>query len=135
MLQVYSLNQTLTDGSYIPLNNIVIEKGRTAVLAAPATIQLNKAGVYMIHCNANVTGDAAGDGTIQLAKNGVGQAGAQSTETLVLNATSALSFEALVQVPFTNCDCCCVTSPTTIQILYSGVNATGDINVLVTKIC
>ena len=134
MLQAYSLQQTLVDGATIPLNNTVIEKGVTAILSAPASIELNKAGIYMVHCDAIVTGTDAGDGTIQLTKNGLPLPYAKSTETLVADEASALDFESLVQVSQNN-TCCCLTGPTTLQFRYTGAAATGDVNVVVTKIC
>ena len=63
MLQVYSNNLTFVDEAAIPLNNVAIQKGCTAVLGAPATIELNKAGVYMVSCDVAAT---AGTGTVQM---------------------------------------------------------------------
>ena len=39
--------------------NKTVEKGCTSIQLTPNTVQLNKPGVYMIYCNANVTADAA----------------------------------------------------------------------------
>ena len=128
MLQAYSNNITFVDTAAIPLNNIVIRKGCTAVLGSPATIELNKAGVYMVHCDATA---AAGGGTVQMYKDGVAQPFAKT----VLDADSG-SFESLVQVPENNTNCCCLTSPTTLQFIFDETTAaTGDINVVVTKLC
>ena len=133
MLEVYSVSQTFSDGVAIPLNNISISKGCTAVLAAPATIELNKCGVYMVSCNSTLTGAAAGSARIQMSKNGVAQPQAQAGETLAVTPTS-LDFTTLVQVNQNNNTCYC-TSPTLLQFIYSGDDATGTINVCVTKIC
>ena len=65
MLQVYSTNQTFTDGAAVPLNNTGLAKGCTAVLGAPATIELNRMGVYMVSVNATLIGTAAGEGQLQ----------------------------------------------------------------------
>lgn len=133
MLEVYSISQDFTDGVAIPLNNISIRKGCTAVLAAPATVELNKCGVYMVSCNATLTGAAAGSAKIQMSKNGVAQPQAQAGETLATTPTS-LEFTTLVQVSQNNSPCYCA-SPTLLQFIYSGDDATGTINVCVTKIC
>ena len=128
MLQAYSRNLTFVDGAAVPLNNVLIQKGNTAVLAAPASIELNKAGVYMVSCDVAAT---AGTGTIQMYKDGVAQPFAKA-----IIDTDSGSFITLVQVPHNNCNCCCVSSPTTLQFIYDETAATtADINVVVTKIC
>ena len=134
MLEVFSTNIALTDGLSIPFNNVIIEKGCTAVLEAPATIDLNKCGVYMVSCDASVTGTAAGDVSIQMYKNGVAQPQAISTETVAAAETAALGFTTLVQVRENN-TCACFSSPTALQFVYDGEDATGHINVCVTKVC
>ena len=134
MLEVFSTNIALTDGLSIPFNNVVIEKGCTAILEAPATIDLNKCGVYMVSCDAYVTGTAAGDVNIQMYRNGVAQPQAISAETVAVDETVSLSFMSLVQVRDNN-TCSCCTSPTSLQFVYTGEDATGHINVCVTKIC
>ena len=128
MLQVYSNNLTFVDEAAAPLNNVAIQKGCTAVLGAPATIELNKAGVYMVCCDVAAT---AGTGTVQMYKDGVAQPFAKA----IIDADSG-SFTTLVQVKENNCNCCCLTSATTLQfIVDSTADITGDINVTVTKIC
>ena len=123
MLEVYSLNVDVAADSVIPLNNVTIQKGCTAVNSAPATIQLNKCGVYFVSCNASL-GDSA---TIQMYKNGVEQPQAQSTG-------SSPAFSTLVQVDKDNCDCPC-SSPTMLQFFNVGDAVTYDnINITVTKV-
>ena len=134
MLEVYSISQPFTDGVAVPLNNISISKGCTAILAAPATIELNKCGVYMVSCNSTLTGTAAGNAKIQMSKNGVAQPQAQAGGTLAVASPVSLEFTTLVQVSQNNNPCYC-TSPTLLQFVYSGDDATGTINVCVTKIC
>ena len=66
--------------------------------------------------------------TVQMAKDGVLQPQAQSTGT-------SLHFTTLVQVPRDNSNNCCA-SPTLIQMLNTGAEATFDnVNVVVTKVC
>lgn len=48
MLELYSLNVEVDENGSIPFNNADLVKGITAVQTAPATIQLNKSGVYMV---------------------------------------------------------------------------------------
>ena len=66
--------------------------------------------------------------TIELSKNGLLQPQAQSTGT-------SLGFVTLVQVPTNNTYCCC-SSPTVIQVMNTGAEATfTNVNVVVTKVC
>ena len=123
MLEVYSLDITVTADSTIPLNNVTIEKGCTAKLSAPSTIELNKCGVYMVA----VDGIAEAPTTVTMYKNGVAQPQAQSSST-------AIGFTTLVQVPTNNSDCCC-SSPTTIQFYNDTATTLTSFNVCVTKVC
>lgn len=135
MLELYSLNVDVEQNGSIPLNNINILKGVTATHSAPASIELNKSGVYMVNCSASITPTAAGDVSIQLAKDNVLQLGAFSEATGTAGDISSLSFETLVQVKNNN-TCCCNTSPTTLQLINTGEAGTFSIvRMVVTKIC
>lgn len=135
MLEVYSLQLDVAEGAAIPLNNVSIQKGCTAVHSAPATIQLNKCGVYMVSLDASAEADEAGDIVIQMTKNGVLQPQAQSTATGAVGEIDTLSFVTLVQVNENNSPCCC-SSPTLLQFMNTGVGVTyPNVNVCVTKIC
>lgn len=123
MLEAYSLNVTVGANSPIPFNSVSVEKGCTAVLSSPTTIDLNKAGVYMVAVDAST----ATSNTIQLSKDGVLQPQAQSTGT-------SPSFTTLVQVDRNNTNCCC-TSPTVLRIVLTTAGTLTDANVCVTKIC
>ena len=74
MLESYSLNAITSADSPIPFNNTTIEKGCTVTISGPASIQLNKRGIYMVSFNA-VSSAAS---TVQLYKNGVAVPQAQS---------------------------------------------------------
>ena len=134
MLEAYSKSVDVDAAAAIPLNNTSIIKGCTAVLTSASSIQLNKKGVYMVTCNTSATAGSAGDVTIQLYKNSIPQPQAAVTVTGATETAVPLSFTTLVQVPEDN-SCSCYSTPTTIQILNTGVAATHDINVCVTKIC
>ena len=124
MLEVFSTSVDVAVGAPIPFNNVSVRKGCTAVESAPATIQLNKCGVYMVSVDAS----AEASTTIELSKDGLFQPQAQSTGT-------SLSFETLVQVPSSNSYCCC-SSPTVIQLYNTGAATTfTNVNVVVTKVC
>lgn len=125
MLEAYSLNVTVPAASVIPFNNTSIQKGCTAKLSGVSTIELNKAGVYMVAVDAS----AAAATTIQLFKDGVAQPQAQSTGT-------SPSFVTLVQVSENNTACCC-TAPTNIQVRNTGTSAATftDANITITKVC
>jgi len=122
MLQAYSTAATFAANAAVPFNNVKIQKGCTAVLEAPATIALNKAGVYCVRCDAQ----PAAETTIQLYRDGVAQPETERTGT-------ELGFETLVQVDKNNTNCCC-SSPVRLQVVNTTAT-TGLINVVVTKIC
>ena len=123
MLEAYSLNVTAAANSPIPFNNVSIEKGCTARLTSPSTIELNKCGVYMVAVDAS----AAAAATIQLVKDDVLQPQAQSTGT-------SPSFVTLVQVDHNNSNCCC-SSPTLLQVRSITASTYTDANIVVTKVC
>lgn len=135
MLETYSQNIAVTTGSTIPLNNVSIQKGCTATKSAPATVQLNKCGVYMISLDTSALATTAGDIAIQMTKNGILQPQAITKATGTTTATVSMSFETLVQVPGNN-SCRCCDSPTLIQFVNSGTGVTlSNVNVVVTKVC
>lgn len=101
------------------MNNISIAKGTTAVHSAPATVQLNKKGIYMVSFNGSITPTAAGTVSVQLAKDNVAQLGVLSESVATTTGPASLSFETLVQVREDN-TCCCNTAPTTIQLINTG---------------
>lgn len=125
MLNAYSLNQTVAANSAVPLNSIVIEKGCTANLISPSTINLNKRGVYEVTVDAS----SAAATSIALTRDGVIMPNTEMTGT-------ATSFTTLVRVSQDNTCCCCsapvslqVINPADAQAVYTVVNVT------VTKIC
>ena len=127
MLEVYSSDINVAAGATIPLYNITVDKGMSAVLSAPATIALNRCGVYNVHLDGFAEAADAGTITVQMIKNGVPQPQA------ITSSTGAFGFDTLVQVTENN-TCCCCTSPTTLQFINSGAAVTGmHINVTVTK--
>ena len=135
MLELYSLNTTVEQNGSIPFNNVDLAKGCSAILTAPGTVQFNKSGVYMVDVSASITPAAAGDVSIQLAKNGLLDPGATSIATGAADSTTTLSFTTLVQVKENN-TCCCNTSPTTIQLINTGQAGTFPIvGMTITKIC
>ena len=136
MLELYSLNVNVGANGDIPLNNSNFSKGCTATHSAPATIELNKKGVYRVAVNASVTPAAAGPVGIQLVKNGIVSAPARSIATGTTGSTATLGFETLVQVPFDN-TCCCATSPTSLQLINPTTVAStySIVDVVVSKLC
>ena len=136
MLQVYSSNLAIEANAVFPFNNIIIDKGCSEVLNAPATIQLNKAGVYLVEMDGFATPDAATEVTVQLMVNGVLQPQAiTSFVPAAVTDTRAFGFKTLVRVLQNNCRCNCLTSPTTLQFI-NGTTALSDahINVVITQI-
>lgn len=125
MIEAYSLNTTINAGAPVVWDNVNIEKGCTAVLSAPATINLNKCGVYAVTCNATSTASVS----LQLYKNGVA-----IPQTATTGTTPSIT--TLVQVSENNtCKCC--SAPTTLQLRNVGTaEATlSAVNIVVTKVC
>lgn len=136
MLQGYSSNLTVAANTAFPFNNTVVDKGCAETLSAPATIQLNKRGVYLVKVDGFATGAAAGEDTIQLYVNGVAQPQAVSSATLITTGATNFGFNSLIQVAANNCPCNCVASPTVVQVM-NGDSALTDahINIVITKLC
>ena len=122
MLEAYSLNVAVGANSPISFNSASIEKGCTAKLTSPTTIELNKCGVYMVACDVS----AAASTTIQLSKDSVLQPQAQSTGV-------SPSFVTLVQVP-TNNSCCACSSPVVLRVINTTATTLTDANIVVTKV-
>lgn len=136
MLQVYSNNLAVTANTVFPFNNVVVDKGCAESLSAPATIQLNKQGVYLVEMDGFATPDAATEVSVQLIVNGVAQPQAISTFVpAAITDTRTFGFKTFVRVLENNCPCNCLTSPTTLQFM-NGDTALSDahINVVITKI-
>ena len=136
MLQIYSDNLTMEANTAFPFNNIVLDKGCGESLSAPATIQLNQRGIYLVEMDGFATPDAATEVSIQLYVNGVAQPQAISSfMPASITDTRTFSFKTFVRVTENNCPCNCLTSPTTLQFM-NGSTALSDahINVVITKI-
>ena len=136
MLQVYSSNLAVTANTVFPFNNVVVDKGCAESVSAPATIQLNKQGVYLVEMDGFATPDAATEVSVQLIVNGVAQPQAISTFVpAAITDTRTFGFKTFVRVLENNCPCNCLTSPTTLQFM-NGDTALSDahINVVITKI-
>lgn len=136
MFQGYSSNLTVAANTAFPFNNVTVDKGHAETLAAPATVQLNQRGVYLVKVDGYATGAAAGENAVQLYVNGVAQPQAISALTLTTTGATNFQFCSLVQVATNNCPCNCISSPTLLQVLNGDVDVTdGHINILVTKLC
>ena len=135
MLQAYSSNLSVAANAAFPFNNSVVDKGCAENLSAPASIQLNQRGVYLVEVDGFGTADAATLVSVQLYSNGVALPQAVSSFTGVSAATDTFGFKALIQVSDNNCCCNCTSSPTVLQV-RNGDTALTDahINIVVTKI-
>lgn len=136
MVEIYSTNITVAQNEAIPFNVSKVAKGCTAVQTAPATVQLNKRGVYMVQVSGSIAPTAAGTVSFQLAKNGVLELGSFAEAAGTAGDAVDLSFSALVQVTKDNNPCCCADSPTTIQLVNTGEDGVYSIvRMIVTKLC
>ena len=136
MFQAYSSNLAVDANAMFPFNNVVLDKGCGETLSAPATIQLNQRGIYLVEMDGFATPDAATEVSVQLMVNGVLQPQAiTSFVPAAITDTRAFGFKTFVRVLENNCQCNCLTSPTTLQFV-NGATALTDahINVVVTKI-
>lgn len=136
MLQVYSSNLAVDANAVFPFNNVVLDKGCGENLSAPATIQLNQRGIYLVEMDGFATPDAATEVSVQLYVNGVAQPQAISSFVPAsITDTRTFGFKTYVRVLENNCQCNCLTSPTTLQFM-NGTTALSDahINVVVSKL-
>lgn len=136
MLQVYSSNLAVNANEVFSFNNVVLDKGCGEALSAPATIQLNKQGVYLVEMDGFATPDAATEVSVQLVVNGVAQPQAISSFVpAAVTDTRTFGFKTFVRVLENNCNCNCLTSPTTLQFVNGNTALTdAHINVVITKI-
>lgn len=136
MLQVYSSNLAVNANEVFSFNNVVLDKGCGEALSAPATIQLNKQGVYLVEMDGFATPDAATEVSVQLVVNGVAQPQAISSFVpAAVTDTRTFGFKTFVRVLENNCNCNCLTSPTTLQFVNGDTALTdAHINVVITKI-
>ena len=136
MLQVYSDSLAVAASTAFPFNNVVVDKGCAEALSAPATIQLNQRGVYLVEMDGYATPEAATEVSVQLFVNGVAQPQAISGFVPAsITDTRTFGFKTFVRVFENNCNCNCLTSPTTLQFM-NGTTELSDahINVVITKI-
>lgn len=136
MIQVYSNNLSVAANTAFPFNNVTLDKGCAERLSAPATIQLNQRGVYLVEVDGYATPDAATLVSVQLYVNGVAQPQAISSFMgTAVTATDTFAFKTLVQVAENNCNCNCFTSPTVLQVMNGDTDISdAHINVIVTKL-
>lgn len=135
MLQAYSTNLTMTADTAFPFNNVTVDKGTGENLSAPASIQLNTRGIYLVEVDGYATGAAAGTDTVQLYVNGIAYPQAISSFTAAADAISNFGFKTFVQVTENNCPCNCTSSPTVLQVRNGEVALDeAHINIVVTKI-
>ena len=135
MLQAYSSNLEVAANAAFPFNNVTLDKGCGETLSAPASIQLNQRGVYLVEVDGFATPADATLVTAQLYVNGVAQPQAISSFTGVAATVDTFGFKTFVQVAENNCQCNCLSSPTVLQVI-NGITALTDahINIVVTKI-
>ena len=135
MVQAYSSNLSVAANAAYPLNNVVIQKGTSAVTVGAGTIQLNQKGIYCVECDGFATPAAATVVSTQLYVNGLARPDAISGFTGITDTQGTFGFRAYVQVSENNTKCCC-TAPTTLQFMNGVTDVTGaHINVTVGKLC
>ena len=135
MLQVYSSNLDVAAGAALPFNNVTVDKGCAERLSAPATIELNARGVYLVEVDGFATGVAAGAGTLQLYVNGLAYPQAITSFTTAAASIANFGFKTFIQVTENNCNCNCISSPTVLQLINGEQELTEThVNIVVTKI-
>ena len=138
MIQLYSDGLTVAAGATIPLNNIVYFKGSSATHSAPATVELNQRGVYLIKVDSYGAPTGEGEFGVQVAVNGIPRVDAinQMTVTEAGNIGTA-STQCLVTVAQSDCPCNCTAAPTTVSLINPTAVDANDAhyNVIVAKLC
>lgn len=137
MVQYYSTGVDVAAGGFFPLNNAAYFKGQTVTHGAPATLELNQRGVYMVSVDSFATLATAGVYTIQLYRDGVALPQAINSTNVAAGEIGSTSFQTLVVVPLNNCPCNCTSAPVTLQVANASTVDVTDahVNVVVTKIC
>ena len=137
MVQYYSTGVDVAAGGFFPLNNAAYTKGQTTTHGAPATLELNQRGVYMVSADSFATLATAGVYTIQLYRDGVPMPQAINSTSVTAAGIGSTSFQTLVVVPNNNCPCNCTSAPVILQVANASTVDVTDahINVVVTKIC
>lgn len=133
MLEVYSINVSVSEGADIPLNQVRTLKGPTALLQGASSIVLNKCGVYKITAVANVTPGEAGTVSIQLKQNGNLLDNAIAQATAAADSVYNLKFETLVTVSNNNTACPC-SVPTVLTVVNGNAATIELLDVIVDKI-
>ena len=135
MLQAYSSNLDVAANAVFPFTNVTVDKGCAETLSAPASIQLNQRGVYLVEVDGYGTAAAATLVSAQLYVNGVAQPQAIGAFTGVVGSAGSFPFKTFVQVAENNCQCNCASSPTVLQVRNGETELTdAHINIVVTKI-
>ncbi len=138
MIQVYSDGLTVAPGATIPLNSIVYFKGNSATHSAPATVELNQRGVYLVTVDAYGAPTEEGEFGVQVVVNGVPRLDAISQTTVsAAGDFGAVSTHAIVTVAQSDCPCNCTSAPTTVSLINPTEveAASAHYNVIVSKLC
>lgn len=138
MIQLYSDGLTVAAGATIPLNNIVYFKGNSATHSAPATVELNQRGVYLVTVDAYGAPTDEGEFGVQIVVNGIPRVDAISLETVAAAEDfGAVSTHAIVTVAQSDCPCNCTSAPTTVSLINPTEveAASAHYNMSVSKLC
>lgn len=138
MIQLYSDGLTVAPGATIPLNSIVYFKGNSATHSAPATIELNQRGVYLVTADSYGAPSEEGEFGIQVVVNGVPRVDAINQMTVsAAGDIGTASTHCIVTVAQSDCPCNCTSSPTTVSLINPTTVEAEDAhyNVIVSKLC
>lgn len=134
MIEAYSQNIAVNANSFIPFENVKIDKGCFENIRN-ASILFNRCGVYRITVSGTIEATEAGDVVLELVKDGAAQLDTTTQATVAATGFYPVSFTTFLQVNKNNSDCCC-SSPTTIGIRNSGIATSfANIKIDVDKIC
>lgn len=134
MIETYSKGVAAGTNQPINLNNVKLLKGSSVVKQGSSSLLFNKCGIYRVDVKASAVAGEVGNIVMQLQKNGALDPAAISTATAA-NTTDyiPMGFTTFVQVPRNNTECPCSES-TVVDVINTGVDATFDIDVTVSKI-
>lgn len=138
MIQLFSDGLTVAAGATIPLNSIVYLKGNSATHSAPATVELNKRGVYAVKVDAYGAPTDVGEFGVQIVVNGSPRIDAinQGTASTAGDFVS-VNTSCIVVVSQNDCPCNCTAMPTTVSLINpTEIEAeNAHYNLTVTKLC
>lgn len=132
MIQAYSQNLAVVQGSTVPFSNTALKTGCVVTQSLDkGTFYLNRPGIYMVQFNGYGSSTAAGSVGAQLIVDGQNSPMALSQATAAAGSVVPIEFSTLVTVGAV-CRC---TGGKKLTVNYTGTDGTLTLaNIIITKL-